>query len=80
MASMMGGFMEQVAHSLVRQSLDTFSQKMEVSKQETAGPAPSGESVKQVTSSTSPSILKMVLNSVREVTIEKLLRLFGVKR
>jgi hypothetical protein len=79
MASMMGGFMEQVAHSLVRQSLDTFSKKMEVSKQETAGAASSGESVKEVTPPTNPSILKMVLNSVWEVTIKKLLRLFGVK-
>ena len=80
MASMMGGFMEQVAHSLVRQSLDTFAQKMEVSKQETADKAASGESVKQVTPSTNPNILKMVLNSVWEVTIKKLLRLFGVKK
>lgn len=80
MASMMGGFMEQVAHSLVRQSLDTFSQKMEVSKQEITRPAPSGKSVKQVTSPTSPSILKMVLHSVWEVTMKKLLRLFRVKR
>ena len=80
MASMMGGFMEQVAHSLVRQSLDTFAQKMEVSKQEITRPAPSGESVKQVTSPTSPSILKMVLHSVWEVTMKKLLRFFRVKR
>ena len=80
MASMMGGFMEQVAHSLVRQSLDTFAQKMEVSKQETAGAAASEESVKPVTPPTNPSILKMVLNSVWEVTIKKLRRLFGVKK
>lgn len=80
MASMMGGFMEQVAHSLVRQSLDTFAQKMEVSKQETAGAASSEKSAKQITSPTNPSIYKMVLNSVWEVTIKKLLRLFGVKR
>jgi carbon monoxide dehydrogenase subunit G len=80
MASMMGGFMEQVAHSLVHQSLDTFSQKMEVSKQETAGAASSGESGKQIIPPTNPSLLKMVFNSVREVTIGKLRRLFGGKR
>jgi carbon monoxide dehydrogenase subunit G len=80
MASMMGGFMEQVADSLVRQSLDTFSQKMEMSKQEIISPAQSENSVKQFTSPTNPSILKMVLNSIWEVTVSKLLRLFRVKR
>ena len=80
MASMMGGFMEQVAHSLVRQSLDTFSKKMEVSKQETAVAASSGESDKQIKPPANPSLLKMVFNSVREVTISKLRRLFGVKK
>lgn len=72
--------MEQVAHSLVRQSLDTFSQKMEVSKREIDSPASSEKSAKQITSQTNPSIYKMVLNSVWEVTIKKLLMLFGVKR
>jgi len=80
MASMMGGFMEQVAHSLVRQSLDTFSQKMEMSKQDRIGPVPTEQSVKQAVPPINKSITKMVLNSVWEVTIKKMLRLFGVKR
>ena len=73
---MMGGFMEQVAHSLVRQSLDTFSQKMAASKQE----VPSEKSVKQPPPQTSPGLIKMVFNSVWEVTLKKLLRVFGMKR
>jgi carbon monoxide dehydrogenase subunit G len=80
MASMMGGFMDQVAHSLVRQSLDTFSQKMEMSKQEMNGPTSSGKSVKQPAPQTNPGLIKMVLNSIWEVTLKKLLRLFGIKR
>ena len=75
MASMMGGFMEQVAHSLVRQSLDTFSQKMAASQQE----IPSAKSVKQLPPQTSPGLIKMVFNSIWEVTLKKMLKVFGIK-
>lgn len=80
MASMMGGFMEQVAHSLVRQSLDTFSKKMETSKQDMISPVASEKSVKQAAPPINQSITKMALNSIWEVMIKKLLRLFGMKR
>lgn len=80
MASMMGGFMEQVAHSLVRQSLDTFSRKMEISKQDMTGAVPPEKSAKNDSPPINQSIIKMALYSVWEVATEKLLRLFGVKR
>lgn len=80
MASMMGGFMDQVAHSLVCQSLDTFSRKMETSQQDMISPVASEKSVKQAAPPINQSITKMALNSIWEVMIKKLLRLFGMKR
>ena len=71
MASMVGGFMEQVADSLVKQGLDSFNQAIK-GIQENAAPH------KPLTSSAppQPNFIKMILKSVWDVVSSKLRSLF----
>ncbi|MDX1707620.1 MAG: SRPBCC domain-containing protein [Desulfobacterales bacterium] len=74
MASMVGGFMEQVADSLVKQGLDSFNQAIKAT-QENAAPG------KPLISDAppQPNFIKMLFNSVWDVMSSKLRSLFKPK-
>ena len=74
MASMVGGFMEQVAHSLVKQGLDSFNQAIMDAEEKGASETPL-----QTESASKPNLIKMILRSVWDVVISKLRSLFKIK-
>ena len=71
MASMVGGFMEQVADSLVKQGLDSFNQTIKAT-QENAAPH------KPLTSSAphQPNFIRMILRSIWDIVSSKLKSVF----
>ncbi len=71
MASMVGGFMEQVADSLVRQGLDSFNKAITGAKEHVAPRTP----VKTGALPT-PNLIKMIFRSAWDVTISKVRNLF----
>ncbi len=75
MASMVGGFMEQVADSLVKQGLDSFNQAIKGAKENAALHKP-------LTSAAAPqpNFIKMIFRSVWDVVSSKLRSLFKPKR
>lgn len=75
MASMVGGFMEQVADSLVKQGLDSFNQAIKATQEDAATHQP-------LTSSAAPqpNFIKMIVKSVWEVVSSKFRRLFRPKK
>lgn len=75
MASMVGGFMEQVADSLVKQGLDSFNQAIKGAEEKGASETPL-----QPDPASKPNLIKMILKSVWDVVSSKLRNLFKPKR
>jgi carbon monoxide dehydrogenase subunit G len=71
MASMVGGFMEQVADSLVRQGLDSFSKAITGARVDVAAPT----SVK-TDAGPKQSLIGLIFKSVLEVVIKRIKNLF----
>ena len=67
MASMVGGFMEQVADSLVKQGLDSFNQAIKVTQENAALHQPLTSSAPH-----QPNFIRMILKSVWDVVSSKL--------
>jgi carbon monoxide dehydrogenase subunit G len=71
MASMVGGFMEQVADSLVKQGLDSFSKAIASAKEDvTSQTALKKDALPQ------PNLIKMIFRSVFDVLSKKIGNLF----
>jgi carbon monoxide dehydrogenase subunit G len=75
MASMVSGFMEQVADSLVKQGLDNFSQAITRAKEEI-----STQNSLKIDSLPKQSLIKMIFKSVFEVGIKRILNFFKPKK
>ncbi len=75
MASMVGGFMEQVADSLVKQGLDSFNQAIKATHENAATDQP----LKSAAPS-QPNFVKMIFRSVWDVVTSKLRSLFKPKK
>ncbi len=75
MASMVGGFMEQVAHSLVKQGLDSFNQAIMGAEEKGASETPL-----RTDSASEPNLIKMIFRSVLDVVISKFKSVFKPKR
>jgi carbon monoxide dehydrogenase subunit G len=74
MASMVGGFMEQVADSLVKQGLDSFNKAITVAKEDIVSrTAPKKDALAH------PSLIKMVFRSVFDVVSKRIGNLFKPK-
>jgi carbon monoxide dehydrogenase subunit G len=71
MASMVGGFMEQVADSLVKQGLDSFNKAITGAKEDVAS-----QTAQKKDALPQPSLIKMIFRSVFDVTIKKVGNLF----
>ena len=74
MASMVGGFMEQVADSLVKQGLDSFNKAITGAKEEAAS-----QTTQKKDALPQPSLIKMIFRSVFDVTIKRVGNLFKPK-
>jgi hypothetical protein len=71
MASMVGGFMEQVADSLVKQGLDSFNKAIISAKEDVADQtSPTTEAVPK------QSLIGMIFKSVWEVMVKRIGNLF----
>ena len=71
MASMVGGFMEQVADSLVKQGLESFNQAITGAKADVASQTnQKKEALPQA------SLIRMIFRSVFDVIIKKIRKLF----
>ena len=71
MASMVGGFMEQVADSLVKQGLDSFNQAIKATQENAASHQPLTPAAPS-----QPNFVKLIFKSVWDVVSSKLSSLF----
>ena len=71
MASMVGGFMEQVADSLVKQGLDSFSAAITAAREDVAS-----QTTPKIDALPQPSPIKMIFRSVLDVISKRIGNLF----